>query len=61
MLKPTWAYDLFLRYHQYKRKAEIKDKDDEKTYWTIFITCIIYIAFLVVTLSFAIPSYFEGL
>ena len=59
MLKPSWAYDLFLRYHQYKRKAEIKD--DQKTNWTILITCIIYIAFLVATLSFAISSYFEGL
>ncbi len=59
MLKPSWAYDLFLRYHQYKRKPEIKD--DQKTNWTILITCIIYIAFLVATLSFAISSYFEGL
>ena len=56
MIKPTWAFDLFLKFQQYKRKVEIED--DSKTHKTILITSLIYILLLVITLSFAIPGYF---
>jgi K+-transporting ATPase A subunit len=59
MLKPTWTLDLFLKLQQYKRKVAIED--DSKTHKMIFLTSLIYIVLLVITLSFAIPSFFSHL
>jgi len=56
MLKQTWAFDLFLKLQQYKRKVAIED--DLKTHKTIFLTSLIYIFLLVMMLFFALPSYF---